>query len=56
MKFGAMIPNQRKYDIFGMGQTRVYMCVLIISSPIQFLLSSQNTGTQQKIPHESGNT
>ena len=25
----AMIPNQGEYEIFGMGQTRMYMCVTL---------------------------
>ena len=38
-----MIPSQREYEIFGKGQTRIYVCCYVtIVSSIQLLLSSLN--------------
>ena len=47
-----MIPSQREYEIFGKGQTRIYVCCYVtIVSSIQLLLSSLNANwTQQKHP------
>ena len=47
-----MIPNQREYEIFGMGQTRIYVCCYVnIVSFVQYLLSSLNTNSA-KTPFE----
>ena len=54
-----MIPNEREYEIFDIGQTRIYayVAMLTIASPIQFPLLSLNANwNQQKIPRERGTT
>ena len=43
-----MIPNQREYEIFGMGQNKIYVCYVTIVSSAQFLLSSLNANWTQQ--------
>ena len=43
-----MIPNQREYEIFGMDQTKIYVCYVTIVPSAQFLLSSLNANWNQQ--------